>query len=280
MSRHRWAILAILLPIGCSQGQVCPELGNCGGNPRDKWAQLPFGQETPGTYCQESMHRPPLEATLENQLLPTARQRLPERENADWCSDLIVTGDLMQPIKKHVYWWEDLPYVTGTLDYQPDGKFEAHLTRKAFVDRSYSELCLRKYGYGGNCTDLQAAFEMANVGAGEYNTFKCVANATNGCDCHFNIFEVNTLVGRYSVGASTITHYPSSPTAHFSQASFCVKGDKIELSGMNNSFLLDRLSLRTMEMVRMNCNDGKLGPGELGVDCGLACPNPCPAPQP
>src|SRR6185312_494620 len=95
MSRHRKAIFAILLPISCSQGQVCPDLGNCGGNPRDKWAELPLGQETPGTYCQETRHTPPLEAPLQNQLLPTARQRLPEKMNADWCSDLIVTADSM-----------------------------------------------------------------------------------------------------------------------------------------------------------------------------------------
>jgi hypothetical protein len=272
-------MLAILLPISCSQGPVCPELGACGGNPRDKWAQLPLGQETPGTYCQETRHAPPVEAALQNQLLPTARQRLPEKTNADWCSDLIVTADAMQPIKKHLYWWEDLPYVTGTLEYRPEGKFEAHLTRKASVDRWYSQTCLRKYGYGGSCTDLQAAFEMANQGAGEYNTFKCLPNAgKGGCDCNFVIFEVNTLLGTYSVDGSTITHFPSSPTGHFSQASFCAAGDKIQLSGMDNSFLLDRAGLRTIEMVRMNCNDGKPGPGELGVDCGLACPNPCPAP--
>jgi hypothetical protein len=28
-------------------------------------------------------------------------------------------------------------------------------------------------------------------------------------------------------------------------------------------------------MIRMNRNDGKAGPGELGIDCGLGCPNPC-----
>jgi hypothetical protein len=282
MSNRRGQILTILLlPISCSQGPLCGELGNCGGNPRDKWAELPLGQETPGTYCQEIRHTPPLESSLQGQLLPTTRQRLPEKTNADWCSDLTVTADAMEPLKKHNYWWEDLPYVTGTVEYQANGGYQVHLTRKGVVDRWYSQTCLRKYGYGGNCTDLQAAFERANQGAGEYNTFKCVADGEKGgCDCNFIIFEVNTLLGTYSVDANTITHFPSSPTNHFSQASFCVTGDKLQLSGMNNSFLLDRPGLRTIEMVRMNCNDGKMGPGELGVDCGLACPNPCPAPQP
>ena len=36
-----------------------------------------------------------------------------------------------------------------------------------------------------------------------------------------------------------------------------MKGDKLQISGMNNSFLWDRPGLRTIEMVRMNCNDGQ-----------------------
>ncbi len=274
-----WGPLAALasLALSCSEGPVCKELGNCGGNPLDKWAQLPRGQETPGTYCQEVMHVPPVEEPLRDQLLPTARQRLPEKTTADWCSELIATSDVNGPIKRHYYWWENLPYVTGFLEYQPDGTYRANLTRKARVDRWYSQTCMQKYGYNGDCNALANDFERANIGAGEYNTFVCSLNpARGGCDCNFEIFEVNTLLGKYTINGNTITHYSVSPTSHYSQATFCVKGDKIEFSGLNNSFLWDRPGLRTIEMVRMNCNDGKLGPGELGVDCGLGCPNPCP----
>ena len=162
----------------------------------------------------------------------------------------------------------------------PDGAYRVGLTRKGFVDRWYSQTCLRKYGYGGSCKDFQAAFEKANEGAGEYNTFDCVENAgRGGCDCSFQIFEVNKLFGSYSVNGSTITHFAASPIDHYSQASVCVKNDKIQISGKDNSFLWSLPGLRTIEMVRMNCNDGQAGPGELGVDCGLGCPNPCPAPN-
>lgn len=267
------------LSLGCSEGPVCKQLGSCGGDPVDKWAQLPRGEETPGTYCQEVMHVPPVEEPLRDQLLPVARQRLPEKTNSDWCSELIATSDMAGPIKRHYYWWENLPYVSAFLEYQPDGTYRANLTRKAFVDRWYSQTCMQKYGYPGDCDSLAADFERSNQGAGEYNSFKCSPNGRRGgCDCNFEIFEVNTLLGKYSVNGNTITHFSVSPTSHYSQASFCVKGDKVEISGMNNSFLWDRPGLRTIELVRMNCNDGKLGPGELGVDCGLGCPNSCPTP--
>ena len=45
---------------------------------------------------------------------------------------------------------------------------------------------------------------------------------------------------------------------------------------MNNSYLSERSSLRTIELVRVNCEDGMKGPGEEGKDCGLRCPNSCP----
>jgi len=273
----RLVLTILLLPVACSEGQLCPDLGNCGGDPLDRWAQLPRGEETPGTYCQEIQHTPPVESHLRGQLSPVARQRVPEKTFADWCSELIITGDTNEAVKNHNYWWEDLPYTLGFLEYLKDGSYRANLTRKANVDRWYSQTCLHKYGYGGNCQTFQADLERANRGAGEYNTFKCGENVERGgCDCNFEIFEVNTLFGSYSVNGSTITHFPASPTTHFSQASFCVNGDKLKLSGMGNSFLWDRSGLRTIEIVRMNCEDGKPGPGELGVDCGLGCPNPCP----
>ena len=278
MSRSGAPIMVLLLfSVDCSQGPLCPELESCGGSPVDRWAQLPMAQQTPATYCQEIRHTPPLESHLRGQLLPVAQQPVPDKTHADWCSELLVTGDREEAVKRHNYWWEDLPYVEGHMEYRPDGTYQASLTRKAFVDRWFSQTCLRKYGYAGDCKNLQADLEKANEGAGEYNTFNCVENVRRGgCDCNFEIFEVNAIAGSYSTSGSTITHFPKTPFAHYSQALICVQGDTLRISGMGNSYLFDRPGLRTIEMVRMNCNDGKPGPGEGGVDCGLGCPNPCP----
>ena len=71
---------------------------------------------------------------------------------------------MKEPVKKHNYWWEDLPYIAGFLEYQPDGTYRANMTRKAFVDRWYSNSACRKYGYAGDCKQFQADLEMANHG--------------------------------------------------------------------------------------------------------------------
>jgi hypothetical protein len=98
-----------------------------------------------------------------------------------------------------------------------------------------------------------------------------------GCNCKFRIIEVDTEVGVYSVSGNTITHFSQTPASHFNRAVTCVRGDDMQISGINNSFLWNRPGFRTTELVRINCNDGKQGPGELGVDCGQLCPNACPA---
>ena len=72
-----------------------------------------------------------------------------------------------------------------------------------------------------------------------------------------------------------IAHFPSSQNVRFSEASLCARGDTMELSGKNNSYLWDRPGLRSIERVRINCEDGRHGPGEGGVDCGPRCPNHC-----
>src|SRR5437016_14059685 len=93
--KARAPMLALaLLSVGCAKGPVCKDLASCGGMPLDKWAQVPRGEETPGTYCQEVVHAPPIESTLRGQLTPVARQRLPERTTLDWCSELVITGEI------------------------------------------------------------------------------------------------------------------------------------------------------------------------------------------
>ena len=269
------ALMAAVSLLGCAQGPVCKELGNCGGNPVGIWAQKPLDQDP--KYCQEMVNRPPLTEYLRNQPTPVARSRLPEGTNLDWCYGLVLTPDETSPVKGHQYWWENLPYIGGKVSYTDDGTFRIDFGRQALVHRYYSRTCLSQYGHVADCPKFAERLETANQGAGEYFDFKCEDNSEKGgCNCTFNIAEANAMFGRYSLQGSTLTHFPASPIGDFSQAAICVNGDTMELSGLNNSYLWDRQGLRSMELVRVNCQDGQMGPGEGGVDCGAACPNSCP----
>jgi hypothetical protein len=262
--------------VGCAKGPVCKALGNCGGDPVGTWAQRPLSEDTSGTYCQESLHSPPLTEYLQGQPTPTARNRVPESTNLDWCYNLVLTPTEMEPVKKHLYWWENLPYIGGLVTYDADGKYRIDFSREGRVSRHYSRTCLGQYGHAGTCAQFQEILHHANEGAKEYNSFECHDDTEKGgCNCSFNIGEANAQSGMYSLTGSTLTHFSGTPIAHFSQASVCVNGDTMQLSGLNNSFLWDRSGLRTIELVRVDCEDGKKGPGEEGVDCGLRCPRAC-----
>ena len=269
-------VLAVtLLLLGCAQGPVCKELAKCGGSPVGRWAQKPL-QDDP-KYCQEMVSRPPLTEYLRNQPTPVARTKLPESTNLDWCLSLVLTPDEAGPVKGHQYWWENLPYVGGLVTYDEDGSFRIDFGRQGDVKRYYSRTCLSQYGHESDCPKFAERLKAANEGAGEYFGFRCEDNTEKGgCDCEFHIAEANALFGRFSVNGSTLTHFPASPIGDFSQASICVTGDSMELSGLNNSYLWDRQGLRSLELVRVICDDGKQGPGEFGVDCGPSCPTACP----
>jgi hypothetical protein len=274
--RNLTAALFTAVVAGCSAGPVCKELSSCGGRPVGTWAQRPLSQDT-GKYCQENVHMPPLQDYRQGQPTPVARERVPENTNLDWCFNLVLTPTEMDPVKKHFYWWENLPYTGGLVTYKENGEYGIDFSREGQVSRYYSRSCLSQYGHPTDCTMFQHKLEVANEGAREYHSFKCAEDGVNGgCNCSFHIGEANAQAGKYIVNGSTLTHFSTTQTSRFTQASFCVNGDSMELSGLNNSYLWERSALRTIELVRVNCEDGKQGPGEAGVDCGLRCPNSCP----
>src|SRR5882757_1544074 len=197
---------------------------------------------------------------------PVARMRVPESTNQDWCYNLILTPEETNPLKKNLFYWENLVYVQGLLNYEPDGKFQLNFGRTGRVNAYYSRTCLSQYGHSADCGVFQQTLNEANQGAGEYDDFKCDEDKTRGgCNCNFIVNEADAQSGMYTVDGNTITHYSSTPPSHFTQAVTCVQGDTMELTGLDNSYLWSRPGLRTIEMVRVNCNDGKQGPGEFGV---------------
>lgn len=269
------ALLGVAVVAGCAKGPVCAELSTCGGNPVGSWAQPPLG-ESGSKYCQENIHTPPVTEYLQNQPTPTARNRVPEATNLDWCYNLVLTSNEADALKKNLYWWENLPYSGGLVTYTEDGRYSIDFGREGRVARHYSRTCLSQYGHDSDCGTFQRVLTKANEGAHEYNSFECTESEKGGCNCTFNIGEANAQTGVYSVSGNRITHFSNTPVAHFSHATQCVNGDRMELSGSNNSFLWDRSGLRAIELVRVNCSDGRMGPGEQGIDCGLRCPTACP----
>jgi hypothetical protein len=52
------------------------------------------------------------------------------------------------------------------------------------------------------------------------------------------------------------------------QANYCVEGNELKISGYHRTALFRQRGMRSMTLERVICDDGLMGAGEEGVDCG------------
>jgi hypothetical protein len=280
------------LATGCTQTPQCGELGSCGGTvPVGEWA-LDAGHPS----CSEDLYQAPADTRLELGNLPPARVPLPEEALYDWC-DLLVTngGNEIAPRSKPRFSFESGPIGAAWIRYGaigPDGRgaYDAGLTRTGTYVIDFPALCMREFGaHGDVCTQLQTQI----VGTSAHKNMLCVPNQADpaGCLCQFDISIQSGGSGLYQLrSANTLVHLPTTEfpgklkadlsavdipqVADFPQdATFCNKGSALELTGTDGQYLFDEPGLRTLSLakVTINCADGAKGPGEDGIDCGLAC---------
>ena len=273
------SLLAVaVLSLGCDAGEVCKELARCGGDLLATWVKKPGD-----FYCQERVYAPPPDSYLVGQPEPVARMQLPEATNLDWCSDLVLNlGDKDKGVRSAAYYARDLPLSEARFIYKKDpvegDLFDIGFARRARFNQYYSTTCLTQYGHGVDCAAVAMKLTIHNEGNPAVSMFECNKDdAKGGCNCSFQYEEISVLKGSYTVQGDVITHFTQSPTLRYNQAGFCVQGNTMTISGVDNSYLMGRTGLRTIDLVKVNCQDGQHGPGENGVDCGPLCPNTCPA---
>lgn len=292
-----FSLLAVLAT-ACTQSPACPELGTCGGPmPVGEWV-LAAGHPS----CSEDLYQPPDDTRLIKGDLPPARTPLPEEALYDWC-DLLVTngGKEIAPQLKPRFSYENGSIGAAWVRYDASGNYAAGLTRTGTFVLDFPALCMRQFGAMdgrpadatkdpntpgvGVCAQMQAQI----VSTSAHKNMICVPNPADpaGCLCQFDVSVQSGGSGSYQPrNTSTLIHVLTSSfpgknqAADFPQdATYCNKGTTLELTGANGQYLFDEPGLRTMDLVAttINCTDGAQGPGEDGVDCGLACPTDCGA---
>jgi hypothetical protein len=286
-------IFAVILALttGCAQKPTCTELGNCGGTlPASDWVLSP-GHGS----CSEQLYAPPPDPRLAKGDQPAARLPLPEESFFDWCDELIFKGDDPGAIdSNHVARFSISDQTIGAawVHYDGVGNYAASLTRTGTYLVEYPAACVRGFGAkdnanGGVCTQIQG-YLAAKSKTGR--NIACLPNPSEaaGCACQFTISIQGGGSGEYRLSSpNTIVH---AETARFpdktqaadfpSSATFCNKGSSLQLTGTDGGYLFNQPGLRTLDLssTTINCTDGAQGPGEDGVDCGVACPMPCAAP--
>jgi hypothetical protein len=285
------ALCGMLLAVvtGCEQKPACEELGSCGG-------PLPVGDwllDASHGSCSESLYRPAEDPRLAKGDQPAARLAPPEEAFYDWC-DLLTfkSGDSTLYDSNHVprYSYNDQTIGAAWVHYDGNGNYAASLTKTGQYIFDFPASCVRGFGakddatLGDVCTQVQTYLQAKPTTA---KNVQCLPSSLDaaGCVCRFDVAIVSGGSGQYSpTSSNTLIHGLTSsfpfkmPAADFpAYATFCNKGSSLELTGKDGAYLFNQPGLRTLELVpvTIDCTDGAQGPGEDGVDCGLACPTAC-----
>jgi len=284
-----------LMTAGCTQTKLCEDLGSCGGpDPIGSWALAPgYGS------CSEDLVEPQDDPRLAGAMVPAARVQSIEPALWDWCDSLVTAGGAHLVVVPASFTYTDPRTAFATVRFHADHTFSAGITITGTYLLEFPAVCMREFGGQdgrpadpdndpngppvGICKQLETSQRAAGIGTGAYFNTTCQPSASDpaGCVCAFDLTATGGPTGYYKLlDSSTLMFIPQ--TTFPQKATYCNKGDHLELTGKDGAYLFDQLGLRTMSLKKVvaNCTDGVQGPGEDGVDCGGDCPNACAAAMP
>jgi hypothetical protein len=291
--------LSAVLTAGCDklfmQKPLCSALGDCGGDPSGSWALAP-GHPS----CVEDPYTPPPDPRLVGADLPPARMPPPDPATYDWCDLLIVTGG-DQSLQHAPKFFTGTPPVGAAWVRYQNGVYTLSVTQTGTFDLNFSPTCVRAFGAkDGRAADInppalpdggpaplgpslsickqievQVPLKLDSANKLAIQHVTCDPTADGGCGCTFDLFSTVESTGPYSLQPGNIL-LQLSATAFPQRSTFCNRGDHLELTGADGAYLFSTPGLRTLDLQKVDCADGKMGPGEKGIDCGFACPTACP----
>lgn len=275
----RWAFGAALLALvsGCQQQTLCEALGDCGGDLLGDWALGPGH-----TSCSEDVTGLPSDPRLRGGDVPPQRIPAPEQAFSNWCQGLIAGTENILAVPP-TFFTESIPFGAATVSYKADGTYSMGIGRTGYFYFEFSGACMRQFGAGNGvatadlCTQLQGPLGASGAGEGSYQNTTCGVNPKDpyGCLCLFDVAEISGSGGRWElVSGNQVRHLPNTPGYSF-RTTYCRTGNRLQVTGADGSYLLNKPALRTLDLGQVNCADGVQGPGEEGVDCGPACVMAC-----
>jgi hypothetical protein len=278
------AVLAVgSAMLGCKQPVLCPPLPACGGEvdpntgaplpPLGEWVLAP---DHPS--CTEDLYVPANDTRLGLSNLPPVGTPLPEPALFDWCL-LLIAGPAVSPAilaRPPRFYYESGPIGAASIKYEDletGLHFTAGITRTGTFDLDFPAYCVQQFGAkegglvdpvnkpgvtGDICQQLEKPIFDTGFGEGSYRNTTCKKNPDDppdyyGCICTFDVTETGGPSGPFFMqNRKTITHLPGN---NFPQkANFCQQGDRLQLTGADDTYLFDQRGVRTFDLVRA-CGD-------------------------
>ncbi|HWZ92873.1 MAG TPA: hypothetical protein VNW92_28605, partial [Polyangiaceae bacterium] len=137
----------------CAAGPLCPELGDCGGDPNGTWVSNDAADPgcvdgpyfTPTTVTAPGS---PLDGTLFGRPAPVAGQAQAQPTLADWCEGLVLEKDLKNLLSGRITFVFQDPKITKfSVAYNSaDSSYVAGFVRSGRFGQYYSKTCLSEFG--------------------------------------------------------------------------------------------------------------------------------------
>jgi hypothetical protein len=281
------------LTIGCKQTPLCPPLDACGGGAPVGIKVGADGKPTDGDWvlaeghpsCAEDLYIPASDPRLQMANPIESGAAYPEPAVYDWCVLLVTgpgAGSAVQVFTPRLY-QESPDYGFVTLKFQADGHFSSGITLTGTFLLELPAICVKAFGAtdvdpadptnvdpDGVCHRLQDPLYNAAINTGAYKNLTCKRNTAEyraslnlggtpdpgGCLCRYDINATGGPAGTYELlNANTIRDFPDAVSSNFPQNStYCLQGDRLQLTGADGAYLFDQKGLRTLDLVR-GCND-------------------------
>jgi hypothetical protein len=309
-----FVLLSSLTPLaawGCAPTVTCDETFNSGGEvvgAIDSDADgVPDSRWVVTEPCEDVVTLPPEPVTLQKQPPHLSGNSPPKEASGEWCMNLSLLKDAMgtptanefypwiprMPLRQHSAPGQPLWY-DAFIHYGQNGRytFGAVLAGRQIVDLPAK--CLVQQGVPVTCQQLIPLLSEKYAEAdgrlgrstGAVSTANWVcgnpASGGGGCSCVFDMtvsYDAKTgPSGGWSRAADVLSHFDEVSGGAAFKSNYSVDGNTLSMSGYHRRPLFGIDGLRTMKLQRVVCNDGVMGVGEDGVDCGSNCPGnpPCP----
>jgi hypothetical protein len=250
--------LLAVLSTGCTQTPLCEELGECGG-------PVPYGVwfiDANHISCSEDLYVPPTDPRLLGGEVPAARVQTIEPALFDWCYLLVADSGDPSLWRTPRFYYESGAVGAATVSYNMDGTYTAGLTRTGRFELQFPPACMRAFGATdgkpasamdptpvGICKQLEVPVAMAGMGEGSYQNITCdvTPSEPQGCTCAFDVTETGGPSGHFQMlDSKTILHYSGSNFP--ANVTYCNKGNELELTGADGSYLFNAKGLRTLSL--------------------------------
>lgn len=264
---------------GCTTAPYCDPLSRCGGDfvaggtPRQngvidsEWVTL-----GPGT-CTDQIQLPVVVVSTNQQRSRTTVTKGPPNSTVDWCSSIKINpnGTLA-----YLPFFPVIPMENARLTFSSDGTYLAHFVTAAPTHIAFSAACLAAQGISFSCQELGRHINLAIRAESNVSNTLCYDDGEGGCTCDQFLRIFTGQPGTWGAENGVITFYDGSgANVPPSAVDYCVKDDKLDLTGHAGQQMFNRAGLRTLSMVRPSCFDGIIDGDEKGIDCDGSCAVKC-----